>query len=426
MPERTPITLGGMTAFAILIFFWIGTQPFLNLSSADAAYNSLAQLIIVILSGLAIIQSLGLKSPVSWSSFLPVGMLFVWLMISAFAAEDSAIALRNSVIQALFLINAALLPLLPKSHNEFARIASIPVLIALALSYYGVWVLPQLSIHQTNDLLEPMLAGLWRGHYIHKNAASAAMVVTIFFSFYSYSKGTRLLAAVLMVGGAYFLLHTGGKTSLATLPAILVLAWIVERYSWVRMPLIVGGLVAFNIVTIGSAFSPDVYDTLKSIGIDPTFTNRTDIWRIALPVALESPLTGVGMHTFWGSYKVLYGGGDIETWAYTAGTAHNGYLDVAMNIGVPGLLLVVFVFVLRPITQISRAFASENDPALTRLFLRIWLFGIVNSTLESLFFARGGIHWFLFMVAVFGIQYQARARLVPATNPIPDGRFAHA
>jgi O-antigen ligase len=323
------------------------------------------------------------------------------------------------VIQVLFLVNAALLPLLPKSHGEFVRLTCFVALIALALSYFGVLLLPQVSIHQASDIIEPMIAGLWRGHYIHKNAASAAMVVTVFVALYAYSAGWRLVAVALFVGGTFFLLNTGGKTSLATLPAILLLAWIVERQAWLRVPLVVGGLIAFNVLTLGSAFSTAIYDFLEGLGIDPTFTNRIDIWRIAMRQALEVPLTGVGLNTYWGSYSVIYGGGDIETWAYTAGSAHNGYLDVAMNTGIPGLALVLFLFVLRPLTQIGQAFASGNDASLTRLFLRIWLFGVMNAALESLFYSRGGVHWFLFLVAVFGLQYQAKSRLVPKSMVAP-------
>jgi O-antigen ligase len=87
----------------------------------------------------------------------------------------------------------------------------------------------------------------------------------------------------------------------------------------------------------------------------------------------------------------------------------------------------VLIFVLRPITQISQAMASGNDTALTRLFLRIWLFGVFNACVESIFFARGSVLWFVFMVAVFGLQLQAKARLVPSsTIPRSRGAVAHA
>jgi O-antigen ligase len=425
---RSRLTSGGIIAFAILTFFWIGTQPFMDLSSTDSTSSPLSQATLLVLTGLAIAQCFRIKSPINWSNYTPIAVLLAWLLISGLASADSAAALRSSVIQVLFLINAALLPLLPRLQGEFARITFAAALVALALSYFGVLFLPQLSIHQTNDISEPMLAGLWRGHYIHKNAASAAMVVTVLVALYSYAKGVRVLGLVALSGAIFFLLCTGGKTSLLTLPAIVLLAWLIERYSWIRFPLIVGGLIVFNIVTVGSAFLTGVYETLESLGIDPTFTNRIDIWRIAMRVASEAPMFGVGMHTYWSSYAVVYGGGTIETWAYTAGSAHNGYLDLAINIGIPGLLIVVFTLVLRPITQIGAAFSSGNDTALTRLFLRIWLFGIMNSALESVFFARSGVLWFLFMVAVFGLQYQARARLVasPERSSAVAGLPSHA
>jgi O-antigen ligase len=43
--------------------------------------------------------------------------------------------------------------------------------------------------------------------------------------------------------------------------------------------------------------------------------------------------------------------GGYEIWANTAGHAHNGYLDLALTIGIPGAALVtLWLVVLRPMS----------------------------------------------------------------------------
>ena len=48
---------------------------------------------------------------------------------------------------------------------------------------------------------------------------------------------------------------------------------------------------------------------------------------------------------------------------------------------------------------------------LTMALLRIWLFGLYLSSLESFFFDRADPIWFTFLIAVFGLHYLARYRL---------------
>ena len=108
-----------------------------------------------------------------------------------------------------------------------------------------------------------------------------------------------------------------------------------------------------------------------------------------------------------------------------AANAHNAYLDAALTAGVPGLVLVLVWVVLLPIRDMGRADRVGNDPALTRLFLRIWLYGIFAASLESSFFVNAGPVWFTILIGVFGLQMQGRSALVEAA-PRRPARVVHA
>lgn len=403
-------------AGAILLYFWIGPQPFRDLSSLSEGGSLLPQVILLVVTASAVcIHLISSKSPMLGLG--AVALVGIWLVLSSLLAAEQGQALRNTIFQLLVMANAYLVLTLPRNERDFSNLFGWTTLGAVALSYLGVIALPQIAIHQVGDIAEPMLAGLWRGHFLHKNFTSSAMVVAVFCALYMYSQGWRWRAYILGLGAAIFLFNTGGKTALASLPAIILLCWVIERFPAIRWPLVLTGLVAFNAVVIGVTLSVDFAEFIASLGIDATFTNRVDIWRIALGKMAEASFAGLGLNTFWGSYGNLYGGWEIESWAYGAGSAHNGYIDLLLNIGLGGTIVFVLAFIILPLVDIKPAFRNNNNPDLTRFFLRIWLFGLINACMESVFFGRTGVMWFAFVVACCGLHFQARAALVKSAAP---------
>jgi O-antigen ligase len=250
------------------------------------------------------------------------------------------------------------------------------------------------------------------------------MVIAVFVGLYAMRTWSRLAGLVIVAAAVFFLIHTGGKTSSAVLPAILVATWGFERWKWLRAPLAWGGVAAFNLLAVGSAVFRPLANFVASLGIDATFTNRADIWRFAFGAIAHKPITGYGFQSFWQTDSLVYGGGQVETWAVEAFNGHNAYLDTLLTAGAPGLLLTVIWLLVLPLKDIARAEAAGNDPALSRLFTRIWLYSIFSSCVESTFFANGDVVWFSMLMAVIGLRLQARARLV--SEPAPGAEPAYA
>lgn len=406
-------------AAIVVLCFWIGAQPFRDLTTADIPDGLMQQMLLLFTIALAVsVQFFKWSGP--WPGIGAIAILCLWLLWSSLMAEDSGAAVRNSFVQFLIICGAYLALKLPKNEVEFAKVIGGTILFSLLLSYAGVLLLPQLAVHQASDVSETIHAGLWRGHFIHKNAASAAMAVAVFCALYLHGLGFRRLAYVLGIGGAFFLLHTGGKTGLLTLPAIIFAVWAIERWPVLRWPIVIGGILAFNAIVLTASVSWQFADFLNALGIDATFTSRVDIWRIVLDRIPDIFGFGVGLNTYWGSDANLHGGWEIEGWAYTAGSAHNGYMDLIFNIGLPGFLISIYLFVILPLINIGRIQRTGNSRALSRFFMQVWLFGLVNACLESVFFSRPGAIWFVFLVACFGLHFQARASLDSATHPLEE------
>ena len=435
MREGSGIGVLGPPLFvATLLFYLVTLTPFIDLSAADAgdpATDKSSTLNQIVFLGLtASLWLTVLSSPVRYLAVRPRGPLIatlIWFAIVSAISAHPDLALKRVVLATLTIVNAGIFLLLPRSERQFAGILSICCLGTLALAYLGVALLPHLAIHQASEIREPMNAGLWRGHFAHKNVAAAAMVIICFAGLYLYGTGRRIAGGLIALLAVVFLTQTGGKSSSAALPAILIVAWIFERWRAIRIPMVFLGLAAFNTITIGCAISPAMRALVARLGVDPTFTNRIDIWRTGAAAVADKPLTGYGFQLFWQTDEMVYKGGGAADWAHAAFNGHNAYLDAAITTGIPGLLLTLVLLVWLPLRDVARAEARDNDPALTRLFSRIWLYGVFSACVESMYFQSGSLIWFVFIVSIFGLRLQASAHEIwkPAVA-MQDAEPVHA
>ncbi len=412
-------TFAAFLFLAIFSYFWVGLNPFPdpNAASLSTPYggssNVINQLIVIVMSTVVLMTIL--QNPARHLLLRPYGLLIcllVWLLFTGLFAGDPGAAYRRIVFAILVCLCANAMLLIPSNGKQFARLMCAGLACTIGLSYFGVIALPHRAIHQATDALEQSLSGDWRGHFGHKNVAAAAMVYAVFFGLYARKSGHNRLGLLITVSAAFFVLHAGGKTSAAMLPAILLLAWIFERWTKIGAVLLVGGLVNLNLVLMTAAVSPYFSSLLASAGVDPTFTDRGSIWRLALSAIAERPIIGYGFQSFWQTEALFNSGQAMTTWAVTAANSHNGYVEQLINGGIPALAMVVIWLVMLPIGYARRALSGSNDVALTRLFLRIWLFSLFLACLESPFFGNSGPIWFTMLLAVFGLRLQANAGLV--------------
>ena len=138
-------------------------------------------------------------------------------------------------------------------------------------------------------------------------------------------------------------------------------------------------------------------------------------------------LTGYGFASFWGS-SAIQNLPEGKEWAGFAAHSHNGYLDTALGMGVPGLLLLILVLVIVPLRNFQQADEGGNNGPLAMMLLRIWLFGLYLSAMESFFLDRSDPLWFTFLLAVFGLHYLARFRAQTSHSGMvrrtrPESRF---
>ena len=84
-------------------------------------------------------------------------------------------------------------------------------------------------------------------------------------------------------------------------------------------------------------------EILGLLGRNTTLTGRTALWTVVLVFIAQRPWLGYGYQAFWFGQEDTGDVVDLAGW--TAGTAHNGFLDLAMNLGLVGLGLFLLGFV---------------------------------------------------------------------------------
>ena len=400
-----------------LLLVWITLRPFEDLSNAEIGDVSTGNELptYAIFAGLALLTTmLAMRDNMRGLATLltPAFVLFAgWLCVTILLSFDPGTSMRRFTLTACVIVVAAALPLLAKSQHEILRWLSIAALGLLATCYLGILLAPHLSIHLATDLQEPGLAGNWRGSFAHKNVAGAVMAMLLVFGIAFTRAGKWICGATVIGLSSLFLFYAAGKSSLALCLVVLIVTSLtsVIRSFPARAVLLLTPLLLLNMLSVGTVMSDSLAEIAKMLPLDSSFTGRTDIWGFALQSLQPKLATGYGFSAFWGS-SAIQSLPEGKEWAAYASHSHNGYLDTALGMGLPGLALLIAALVVKPLRDFQSADKGGNNGPLAMAFLRVWLFGLYLSSMESFFLDRADSIWVTFLIAVFGLHYLARFR----------------
>ena len=408
----------GASFVGALLLAWISLHPFADLGNEQLTDSTTGNEVPTYLAfGCLGLLALTLALRDNWrglSTLLtPAFMLFGgWIVVSVVLSQDPDTSVRRLVLNVCVMTVAAAIMLLPKSQHELVRWFSLAALALLAACYLGILLAPHVSIHLVTDIQEPQLAGDWRGVFGHKNMAAGVMAMLVFVGTYMLRSGAWISGLVTILMSFVFLLNTAGKSALALTIVVLALtsALGLARAFWLRVCMVLTPLVLLNLFSVGTVMFDSVAELAQRLPLDTSFTGRAEIWSFAVQSLRLRLTTGYGFAAFWGT-DVIRNLPEGREWAELASHSHNGYLDTALAIGLPGLALLVTVLVIAPLRNFQRAERGGNGGPLLLLLTQIWLFGLYLSSLESFFFDGADPLWFTFLLAVFGLHYLARFRL---------------
>jgi exopolysaccharide production protein ExoQ len=204
-----------------------------------------------------------------------------------------------------------------------------------------------------------------------------------------------LTSAFLLVMTGWLLKMSNSATSLAT-GVLGVIALVVLGTPFISKKRIgtylVVGMVAF--AAADSVFG--IYATIvHGLGRNLTLTDRTNIWAAVLHVQ-SSPIFGVGFESFWLGER-LNALWSIIPQERGIGEAHNGYLEIYLDLGFVGVgILAVLLFA--TFRVINRNMLGRFEFARLRLALLIAI--VVYNFTEAAFVGDHFIYAIFFLIAI--------------------------
>jgi exopolysaccharide production protein ExoQ len=163
-----------------------------------------------------------------------------------------------------------------------------------------------------------------------------------------------------------------------------------------RQPAIVHCAVAVIIAVSFSILILGVGDgALEAIGKDTTLTGRTDIWRLVLGMT-DNPLLGSGFESFWLGSRL------DKIWNliwWHPNEAHNGYIEVFLNLGWVGLAMLAVLLV----TGYRNVLISlRRDPEVGILKLAFFVVALMYSFTEAGFRMLSAV-WISLLLSIVAV-----------------------
>jgi exopolysaccharide production protein ExoQ len=256
----------------------------------------------------------------------------------------------------------------------------------------------------------------------------ALALITLLMHFWVYAR-YRWLSAIGIVGATYmlWLAHSSTYVMASGLAiALFPLHQIVKQGSRQRSLLLLIGL--FAVLAMASGLVANWENIAMSSGKGITFNGRTPVWTLAIEQLVKRPLLGYGYSAFWGSEEGWQAFRGVP-WAWaeykpefdikTSWTAHNGFLDVALQLGLVGLALLCWHILLvigRSLTLMQKTHSWES-----LWMLQILAFQLVGAGFEpATYLASNNIHWIIYVA----MAYSAAALLQRLQSPSIDRTIA--
>lgn len=265
----------------------------------------------------------------------PLLAIAVFAILSTAWSQDPALTLRRSVM----LLGPTVFALfihVSTDHREqldlmlFTGIAGMALSIAVALRFPAVGHDPT------------MADGSWQGIFPQKNVCARACVFALLpaIVFVGRSATRTLIVLTTLPLFAALLYKTNSKTGMVLAGIAVIATFTLRLFPRLRSheAMVVTMLLTTGVVTGLILLESRFTELVQLLGKDSTLTGRTAIWEGAVEAITKHPVLGYGFAAFWMGLKGESANVVLAAhWLVPA--AHNGFLDVWLQLGGVGVLL---------------------------------------------------------------------------------------
>ena len=272
---------------------------------------------------------------------------------------------------------------------------------------YGIMILSSIVFAVALPSIGTMCApheGAWRGIFGHKNGLGKAMTVsTVIYWLLIEPTKLRLLPWLGLSCSLLLLILSTSTSSLIIVVALLMLLPIYQSLR-LREDVLAPVILSIAILLICSfvlLFSNAEF-IVGYFGKDLTLTGRTDLWEQSLKMIRERIFLGYGYENFWQGWDSPTSAYVWRAIGWSAPNAHNGLLDLALDLGLLGTLVFLAGF----LSNLARAFVwvrlTKNSASFWPLMYLSFLF-LTNIT-ETMLLSQNSLIWVLYVAVTLSIS----------------------
>jgi exopolysaccharide production protein ExoQ len=354
--------------------------------------------------GLAVFENKPFVVPPFW-----VGAFIFWVVLSVSWADEPFRAARKLVWDLLAMLFGIYL-----GHSYTNEEESDLIVKSLALCAF-LSVLVAVADPSWAFMRGGALTGDLRGVFAHKNVLGKNMVLLSWGCVYRLNgkqivrRGWALVVLAMAMG---LLVFAKSATSLILFGLLFIILPVFRLLRLPRFQLVIGSLfAAIGSLGVAAVVIPNRSSIFALFGKNSDLTGRTELWSQVITAIGRHPWHGYGVYSFWlGTFGPS--ASVIEAVGWDVPHAHNGILDLLLDVGAIGLALFVLAYLSGVSGAIRNYRESRSDKDLWPLMVLI-VFAGANLTESSII--HQSLFWTLFMSATF--RASRRATVWPDSAP---------
>ncbi|MDZ7949523.1 O-antigen ligase [Nostoc sp. DedQUE09] len=208
----------------------------------------------------------------------------------------------------------------------------------------------------------PELVGMWSGIYGHKNELGYMMAWSAGVFLHLALSGHRyrwLMWALCGISVCLIILSrsTTSLTILLTMVLLLPFYRSLKRTNYKLQVIMITStlmlMIVFSILLLNN-----IETVVGTSGKDLTFNGRSDLWELVISKILERPWLGYGFSGFWTSNAAS----KLRATYDWASNAHNGFLEIFLELGFLGFLTFAAGFVRFFLMALTRTISVAKKP----------------------------------------------------------------
>jgi O-antigen ligase len=314
-----------------------------------------------------------------------IWLFFIYALISIFWSDDAIVSFKRWVKGVGNLVMALVIMTEQRPYEALGITLRRLGFLLVPLSVLFIRFYPDLG--RAYHMGEPMFTGVC----VQKN--SLGQLLVILGTYYCWELVVKRKSVIsekrvpssvflIMLPMILWLLYMAHSAT-AVACVIIVLSFLL----FCRLPAMVKKpqrILGYGLVTILLFelldITLDIKDNIiRMLGREPDLTDRTPVWNMVLDM-VTNPLIGAGYESFWSGNRL------IDIWARMGVSsggiiqAHNGYIEIYLNLGIVGLVLLIGT-IIDGFIKTQKQIKTESEYAILRISFIIMI--AINNYTEA-------------------------------------------